>query len=77
MGQIPEIFMGQDMIAVEDEAERKIKDELQISLKGKIENWLRGESYKNERDLLKECILLSHPQKKFFFSLKSLKQIST
>lgn len=41
MGQIPEIFMGQDMIAVEDEAERKIKDELQISLKGKIENWLR------------------------------------
>lgn len=77
MGWIPEIFVRQELIAVEDEAERKIKGELQVSIKGKGK-MAQKEKGTKERDLLKkEWILLSHAQKNFYFSLKSLKPIST
>lgn len=61
MGWIPEIFMTQELITEEDEAERKIKDDLQVSLKGKENIDLEGERQKNERNLpKKEWILLCY-----------------
>lgn len=61
---------------VKDEVEKEIKNDLCVSLKGKEKIASEGERHKSERHLLKkEWIILSRPQKNFFFSLKSLKQI--
>lgn len=69
IGWIPEIFMRQDLIAMEGEAEREIKNDLQASLKGKEKTGSEGERHKSERDLLKkEWNLLSPPQNNFFFA---------
>lgn len=59
--------MRQDLIPVRNEAEREIKDDLQISLKEKEKTGSEEDRHKGERDLLKKkWILLSQPQKKFF-----------